>query len=341
MRSGVLLILLVYVAMSSVTGCASGERFGSNDTGEPGSPAYTDECETDVECYDANPTTYDFCDAYGDCQHMLIGDTDSEDEELNCETYSTVGHDMLVSLDVPGVVGELSYATPLSQGRLLKLSFRDPMRIRARPLGKDLSGILLVLLKDCANAAVNRISWGPSIYSSEVPGGDYYLAVFADENRTVEVDIHYLKVTPCDDAGNLETGEVTGTTDGYADDFQGSCSPTNALGEHRGDQVYTFFVPEGQVWDVKVDLFTGDTTPNHYLYMRKGCSGPDTLEIDCANEFVVHDLLDSSQGDEFMRIRGEGLETGAYYVFVDALPYENYNLGEYHIDIEFYGVGPR
>jgi hypothetical protein len=341
MRLGYWLTLLVYVAVFSLTGCASGDRFGSNGPVDDHFPGYDDGCESDIECYDEDPSTYDFCDSSGECEHLVIMDGDPSGGDPLCDFETAVAHDALVSVDVPGVDGELSHATPLGQGRLLQLSFRDPARVRVRPTGKDEDGLMLVLLRDCANAAVNRIAWGPSIYSSEVDGDDYYLAVFAEEPRTVELDIHFLEVTSCDDAGNLETGEVTGTTDGYADDFVGSCVPTNGLGEHRGDRVYTFFVPEGQLWDVQIDLFTGDNVPNHYLYLRKGCAGPDTIEIDCANEFAVSDLLDASQDEKFMRVRGEDLDSGAYYVFVDSLPFEDYSLGEYHFEIEFQGVGPR
>lgn len=342
MRLGVWLTLVVHILLFSFCGCATGERFGSNEQGGVGIPWADDSCESDIECYDGVPSTYDVCDAYGECQHMVLFDTDVGAEDPQCDFSTSIGHDTQMSIDVPAVLGSLSYSTPLPQGRLLKLSLRDPLRIRVRPEGKDITGLMLVLLRDCANAAVNRITWGPSIYSSEVDSGDYYLAVFSEEARTVVLDIHFLEVTSCDDAGTLETGEVTGTTDGYADDFEGSCKPNSALGEHRGDRVYSFDVPEGQIWNARVDLYTGDVVPNHHLFLRKGCSGPGVIEIDCANEFVVPEpSLDSSQGDNFMRVRGESLESGAYYVFVDAMPAENYNLGEYHLEVEFSGVGPR
>jgi len=332
---------LIYSVVFSVTGCASGDHFGSNAPADDAVPDIIDDCESDIECYDSVPGTYDYCDENGECQHSTLFDTNPGTEEAACDVFAVVGHDTMMDVDVPGVSGELTQTMPLSQGRLLQLSFRDPARIRVRPEGKDPSGVMLVLLKDCANAAVNRITWGPSIYSSEVDGGDYYLAVFSEEDASVSLDIHFLTVTSCDDAGNLETGEVTGTTDGYADDFIGSCAPTTGLGEHRGDRVYTFLIPEGQLWDVQIDLFSGDNVPHHYLYLRRGCAGPDTVEIDCANEFVVPTPFDSSQGENYMRVRGEDLEPGAYYVFVDAMPFENYDLGEYHLDIEFQGVGPR
>lgn len=342
MRLGGWLTLVVYILVFSLVGCAAGERFGSSDQGGLGD-AWADEgCESDIECYDQVAGTYDFCDAYGQCHHVALFDTDPVNEDPQCDSDITVGHDMQMVLDVPGVLGGLSYTTPLTQGRLLKLSIRDPVRIRVRPDGKDTAGLMFVLLRDCANSAANRITWGPSIYSAEVDGGDYYLAVFSDDDQTIVLDIHFLEVTSCDDAGTLETGEVTGTTDGYADDFEGSCVPNSDLGEHRGDRVYAFYVPEGQLWNVRIDLYTGDVVPNHHLFLRRGCSGAGAVEIDCANEFVVsQEPLDSSQGDNFLRVGGEGLEPGAYYVFVDSMPAESYSLGEYHLEVEFSGVGPR
>jgi hypothetical protein len=320
-------------------GCAAGERFGSSDPGE-GVTATDAVCQSNIDCYDGEPNTVDFCGPDGTCQNLWLIDTDTEIQKPNCDTFAVVAHDTEIDFDIDAVDGELTHAAPLSQGLVIKLSFRDPARIRIRPTGKDLHGVMLVLLNDCVNAAANRITWGPAVYSSELDGGDYYLAVFSDEARSLALDVHFLEVTDCDDADGLETGELTDTADGSADDFSGSCMPTGDLTSHRGDRIYSFTVPDGEIWDARIDLFTGDAEPNHYIYLRRGCAGPDMVEVDCANEFVVPDCSESLQED-YMRIRGEGLEPGDYYVIVDALPAESYSLGEYRLVIDFDGGLPR
>jgi hypothetical protein len=340
MRSGVLLTLVVYALVFSLSGCAAGERFGSNDSDDDDNWVWGVECEYDFQCDDADPGTFDFCDPVGECHNVSLVDTDTALEDPECESYATVGHNTALTFDVDAVAGELTHTAPLSEATVITLSFRDPARIRIRPEGKDLHGLMLVLLSDCANAAINRLAYGPAIYSQEIDGGDYYLAVFSDSDQTVTLDVHFLEVTTCDGAEVLETGELVDTSDGYADDFSGSCMPSGDQTGHRGDRVYMFTVPDGEMWDVQIDLFSGDGEPNHYLYLAHGCGDDEAVEIDCANEVVLPDCSEEQQ-DDHLRVSGADLESGTYYVFVDAMDTENYTLGEYRLEVNLQGGAPR
>jgi hypothetical protein len=312
--------ILAAVLAFHCQGCVQGERFGEEgfaDDDSVGTDLDTDaDSDIDIDTGEVDPF------------------------ECNVEAAMHADSELVFALDA--VDGDIDHTWPLNQGKVIQLSVRDPRRIRVLPAKSVIGekekiedGLMFVLLRDCANAATNRLAWGADIYSETLTSGDYYLAVFADEERSVDFQVHFLEPTECDDADQIELdgSEVAGAegaTAGYADDFEGSCQPELDEG-HHGDRVYYFNVPIGELWDVSIDLFTGDLDgPEHYVYLRKNCSGPEHLELDCAAEFNG-----PVSQEQRVRVRGDDLVPGQYYVVVDTVAAEQFDDGEFGLELSF------
>ena len=326
--------LAAVAAAVAVQACAYGERFGA----DPGDgPAGAGGCQVDADCHDGDSQTIDLCNADGACDHVWVGDTATSgggtDPVDQCAVAGDVGQDQQFDLELDGVSGSLTPHAPLVEGTVVRVSVRDSRRLRILPAGKVDEGLMLVLLSDCANAAANRVAWGRDLYTRALEPGEYYLAVFASAPRSVVLELRFLEPTSCDAAEPLEEGEHVGAVDGLADDFIGSCAPIQIGDRHRGDRVYGFQVPDGETWDVGVDLFTGGETPRHHLYLRAGCDGPDAVEIACETEPQIPE--EAGRPEERIRLEAHDLEPGAYYLFADALVDDAFDLGEYRLMVWF------
>ena len=162
--------------MAILWGCASGERFGAHSDGHDDPDLPTVDCVNDADCWDADPGTIDLCEEDGTCQYLTIEDTDTggnDTDPAGCVFDAEIDQDnpFMDPVDVSTTVSELVPTAPLSLGRLIKVSVREPRRLWIRPRQGEFDDLLLVLLKDCVNTAFNRVSWGKTIYSPELPEG--------------------------------------------------------------------------------------------------------------------------------------------------------------------------
>ena len=328
--------LSILAAFALLTGCAQGERFGLDGPAGDDPPALEVECDSDADCWDGDPLTEDTCGDDGLCHFSLVGDqdtdTDTSDVDDGCEFVTDLDGDDQFLLLVDEGVGELSPTIPLSMGQVVKIHVRESRRVWLDAMRGAEDDVMLVLLRDCANAAVNRIAWGPRIYTEELQEGFYYLGVFAREPTGVNIDARFLKPTYCDAAFPLDIGLNPVNVDGLADDFEGGCLEGENPLDHRGDAVFTFEVPQGKLWDVFIDLYPSEGYLRHHLYMTLGCGNSALTEIDCSS--VLEESTGGQDGGgEAARIRGKKLKPGQYYVFIDALKPQDWNVGP--VDVVF------
>jgi hypothetical protein len=320
------LVILVLFALPVLSGCATAERIGAADD----APGASDGCVTDLDCFDGDPCTEDRCGDDGACVNEgacienAVGDPSTV-----CDDAPEIDGDARVDLGLLAATGKVDAVTPLEEGAVFRLVVREPRRIRvvASKPGDD---AYMVLLGSCANAAATRLAWGRDIYSGTVDPGQYILAVFAGTPGLTTVDFHFLKPTPCSGAEPIPpNGLIAGTVDGFADDFTGSCLPPGAQG-HRGDRVFTFTVPGGEAWNVWAELMSVAKNPSHYMYLRRGCAGNDAVEVACATDEDTPVDWATVQRTHF---GAEGLEPGEYYLFVDAVAPEDYDVGGFFLAV--------
>jgi hypothetical protein len=317
-----------------LAGCAYGERFGIDGDDDSSDPAG---CAQNSDCHDGDPLTTDLCGPGGTCEHQWIAeDTDplSTDPADACEVAVTVGFTEQVTLVLDAVPGPLSHTLPLVQGKVVHLVLRDRQQLRIVPPDKPDDGSMLVLLSGCANAAANRVVWGGDIQSPFLDAGEYYLAVFSAVPRTIVLDVRYLDPVGCADSQVLQPGENAGTVDGHSDSFFGSCLPAGPDG-HRGDDLYHFAIPEGEVRDLEVLLRSDGPDLAHTLFLRKGCAGPAAEEIACQAQGVELPCGTGNRSGTGIVLQATGLGPGAYTLFVDAAIPDAFELGGYRLEVSF------
>jgi hypothetical protein len=299
-------------------------------------------CQSNLQCWDNNPATEDICSADGTCLYFPIVQPDPvppNPGDCSGLLENAIDETGIYEILINNNKGPTDHTAPLSRGTVVRVDVREPTRIRSilstpENPNDTADDFVQVLLSDCANAASNRISWGPNLYSPALAVGTYYLAIFGQGYRDVSLDVHFLIPSSCKDPVPAPVhGVLSSTTDGYADDFSGSCGPEGDSG-HRGDQVYRFDVPQGATWNLHAVLASDESVaPARYLYIRGGCAGPAAREIACDAE-----TLEISQtGDIYIspaELSVECLPPGSYYLFVDSLDPELYELGEYALQIE-------
>ncbi len=323
------------LAAGLLAACAFAERFGVDGDDD----VLPDQgCSANSDCHDGNPLTTDLCGADGVCVYPVVSpDTDppSTDPVDSCVIDEEIGDTSQVTLALDAVWGSLTHTLPLVQGRVVHLALRDRQQLRILPADKPDDGLMMVLLSGCANAAVNRLAWGGDVVSPYLDAGDYYLAVFSSIPRTVVLDLRYLEPVTCDGAGSLHEGETVGTVDGRGDGFSGSCMPEGATGL-RGENVYTFGVPGGDTRDLLVYLFSEGDQLGHYVFLRRGCGGEDAVEVGCESQGT--DILSGTgnRNGTVVTLQADGLDPGAYYLFVDAAIPDAFELGEYRLETYFF-----
>ncbi len=324
-------IILVFL----FSGCATGERFGLNgDSGDDPAPDDLGGCQEDADCWDGDPGTSDVCSPDGTCIFPQVDQPDTDSDTSTggddlCDFDLGVDEDTLLQLHLGQAMAQISYAAPLSMATVVKIHVREPRRLWLNPFIDGRDDVMMVLLKDCANAAVNRIAWGTKIYTEELPEGDYYLAIFTEEEQEISVDTRFLMPTYCDGAPKLKLGSTYGLLDGLADDFSGSCVEHDAL-EHRGDRIFSFEVPQSVIRDVQIDVFAPESTPVFHLYLTRGCGDGVAVEIDCQDELNVPNA--GHLGSEpRVSVHGDKLKSGIYYVVVDTVDDQNWETDEFEL----------
>lgn len=334
---GKALRVLVHLALVLMfTGCASAERFGADGDESPLQPFLDVECDSSEDCWDGDPETLDLCGPDGICQFLPDGDVDTETQtdtdDGECEFDMGLEEDTQFQVLVDGVVDKVAPTIPISMGKVIKVHVRNSRRLWVDTPQGGREDLLMVLLSDCANAAVNRIAWGNTIYTEELPEGDYYLAIFAEKAMTVTVDTRFLLPTYCEGAQNLDIGSELVSVDGYADDFSGGCVDDSPL-EHRGDRLFTFEVPQSKLWDVRIDLYPLDGYLRHHLYLTQGCGEGVAVEMDCS--YTLEEPSGGQKG-EGMRasVFGEKLKPGRYYLVVDTLKPQDWESGEVELSFQ-------
>jgi len=315
-----------------LAGCATAERFGEDRDDPDAPPLPQAECEEDDDCWDGDPATEDLCGDDGLCEFLPVEedpDTDTGGGDDECDVALGFDEEGTFELFLDSHMAEVSHTAPLSMGKLAKIHLRDPSRIwiDARRDGRE--DVMMVLLRDCANAAVNRIAWGERIYTEELPAGDYYLAVFSEMSGVVAMEARFLVPTYCDGAQALAAGSLVDSVDGLADDFDGSCVEDEDL-EHRGDKVYSFKVPKDKLWDVSVDLYPEQGEPRHYLYLTQGCGADASDELICSDE--IADARDNHATDApRVGIQAQKLKAGTYFLYVDTVDADLFDAGSYEL----------
>lgn len=328
-KAHVLVILLT--ALFTALACAEGEHFG-NSGGRPGSGGDVASCSVAHDCYDGDNGTLDLC-IDGACYNVPDTGGMSAIPDGACPVEEVVDGDNRYEVDIPESLVEADPTTPISRGAVARISVKHATRLRILPTEGQLTDITFVLLSDCANSAANRLAWGDDLYSPTLQPGEYFLAVFGESVRTVPFDVRYLTPTSCGGAVTVEDGEPRqdDSVDSFADDFSGSCQPDVNSG-HRGDRVYRIDVPPKGTWAVEaVVTYDEDDSPGYHLYLRRGCAGPDMAELACSTGEETG--VTEADGPVHSHLRADGLEEGAYYLFVDAAEAELYSLGKYTLEV--------
>ena len=321
--------------------CATGERFGESDSLETISSTTDSECKNNAGCWDGDPLTTDICSEDGYCINEPVPtspDSGTGFIEDNCFIQKEIndsqlgGADLFSAINVSRGATDVSYTAPLDNGSLIKISIeKRPRRLWIRPSKGEINDVTLVLLRDCYNTSFNRIAWGQTIITDELPRGDYYLAVFSSRERTIlDMDTFFLDQTHCADAEIIEPNNtVEVSTAGLSDDFNGNCLGSYYPKGHRGDKVYKFSVPQGFKWNVSFRMVALDNTDLAYwMYVKAGCGNPLLANLACVsvpNPIQGVALLNRKRTDTKTRknkdltLTVQDLAQGDYYLFVDTL----------------------
>ncbi|MFO8074029.1 MAG: hypothetical protein R6V85_19390 [Polyangia bacterium] len=172
--------------------CASGEPFGER---EPSGIASGAECEVNADCHDGDSSTLDTC-LEGICHYESIPDTDpapDTESEHGCQVDAHVDEDSELALQLEGVGGTPNKMLPLERGGLVGVAVRESLRLEVLQTEKPIDGLILVLLSDCANAAINRVAWGAAIDSPVLEPGRYYLGVFSEDPGQVVLGFRFVR----------------------------------------------------------------------------------------------------------------------------------------------------